>query len=173
MIQTNLVCSYDDKGRVYQHCKFMTPGAWVLMLGRGHISHYSEYVVYSTLSIYIILVAIVLRDYNAAFLYHRWFSFTVFYDGAVDIQIWAPLTRSQFKVSNTQVTVNARGPFVGKGLGPLNSLYPWMRYAYFVKISVVVHLKSLQTGGRTPGQTDRWRPIGDQKSSLEHSGQVR
>ena len=23
---------------------FMTPGAGVLMLGRGHISHYSEYV---------------------------------------------------------------------------------------------------------------------------------
>ena len=30
---------------------FMTPGAGVLMLGRGHISHYSEYVVSSTLPI--------------------------------------------------------------------------------------------------------------------------
>ena len=32
---------------------FMTPGAGVLMLGRDHISHYSENVVSSTLSIYI------------------------------------------------------------------------------------------------------------------------
>ena len=49
---------------------FMTPGAGVLMLGCDHISHYSEYVVSSTLSIYSTLVAIVLRDYDAAFLYH-------------------------------------------------------------------------------------------------------
>ena len=50
---------------------FMTPGAGVLMLGRGHISTYCEYVVFSTLSIYSTLVAIVFRDYDAAFLYHR------------------------------------------------------------------------------------------------------
>ena len=53
----------------------MTPGAGVLMLGRGHISHYSEYVVSSTLSIISKLIDIVLRDYDAAFLYHRRFSF--------------------------------------------------------------------------------------------------
>ena len=41
------------------------------MLGRDRISHYSEYVVSSTLSIYSTLIAIVLRDYDAAFLYHR------------------------------------------------------------------------------------------------------
>ena len=34
------------------------------------------------------------------------------YDGAVDIQIWAPLTRSQCKVSDIQVTVEACGPLV-------------------------------------------------------------
>ena len=45
---------------------FMTPG--VMMLGRGHIRHYSEDVLYSTLSIYSTLIAIVLRDYDAAFL---------------------------------------------------------------------------------------------------------
>ena len=50
---------------------FMTPGAGVLMLWRGHISNYSEYVVSSTLSICSTLIAIVLRDYDAAFLYHR------------------------------------------------------------------------------------------------------
>ena len=49
---------------------FSTPMAEVLMLGRGHISHYSEDVLYSTLSIYSTLIAIVLRDYDAAFLYH-------------------------------------------------------------------------------------------------------
>ena len=39
------------------------------MLGHGHISHYSEFVVSSTLSIYSTLVAIEL-DYDAALLYH-------------------------------------------------------------------------------------------------------
>ena len=46
---------------------FMTHWAWVLMLGRDHISHYSEYVVSSTLSIYSTLIAILLRDYDAVF----------------------------------------------------------------------------------------------------------
>ena len=49
----------------------MTTGTGVLMLGYGHISHYSEYVVFSTLSTYSTLAAIGLRDNNAAFLYHR------------------------------------------------------------------------------------------------------
>ena len=38
--------------------------------------------------------------------------FHLFYDGAVDIQMWALLTRSQCKVSDTQVTVKACGPLV-------------------------------------------------------------
>ena len=42
---------------------FNTPRAGVLMLGRGRISHFSEYV----LSIYSTLIAIMLRDYDAAF----------------------------------------------------------------------------------------------------------
>ena len=82
------------------------------MLGRGHISHFSGYVLSSTLSIYSTLIAIVLRDYDAAFRYHSWFS--LFYDGAVDIQIWALLTRSPCKVSDTQVTVKACGPLVNE-----------------------------------------------------------
>ena len=45
------------------------------MLGHGHISHFSEYVLSSTLSIYSTLIAIVLRDYDAAFRYHSGFSF--------------------------------------------------------------------------------------------------
>ena len=46
--------SNDDQGRVYQNCKF-------------HISHYSEYALSSSLSVYFTLIAIVLKDYNAAF----------------------------------------------------------------------------------------------------------
>ena len=53
----------------------MTPGAGDLMLGHGHLSHYNEDVLYSTLKIYSILIAILLRDYDAAFLYHHRFSF--------------------------------------------------------------------------------------------------
>ena len=49
---------------------FNTPMAEVPMLGRGHISHFSEYELSSTLSIYSTLIAIVLRDYDAAFRYH-------------------------------------------------------------------------------------------------------
>ena len=45
--------------------------------------------------------------------------FHLFYDGAVDIQIWALLTRSQCKVSDTQVTVKACGPLV--------DTYDWLR----------------------------------------------
>ena len=59
---------------------FTTPGAWVLILGRGHISHFSEYVVSSTLSIYSTLVAIVYISFTIVDL-------QLFYDGAVDIQI--------------------------------------------------------------------------------------
>ena len=36
----------------------------------------------------------------------------LFYDGAVDKQIWALLTRSHCKVSDTQATVKACGPLV-------------------------------------------------------------
>ena len=42
------------------------------------------------------------------------FDFQLFYDGAVDIQILAPLTRSRCKVSDTKVTVKACGPLVFK-----------------------------------------------------------
>ena len=38
--------------------------------------------------------------------------FHLFYDGAVDLQIWALLTRIQCKVSDTQVTIKACVPLV-------------------------------------------------------------
>ena len=47
---------------------FIINGAGGLMLGRGYISHHSEYALSSSLSIYITLIAIVLSEYNAAFL---------------------------------------------------------------------------------------------------------
>ena len=49
---------------------FMASVAGVHMVGRGHISHYNDYGLSSTLSIYSTLVAIVLRDYTVAFLCH-------------------------------------------------------------------------------------------------------
>ena len=49
---------------------FMTPGAGVHMLRCDHISHYSEYALSSTLSIYCKLIAFVIRDYDAIFLCH-------------------------------------------------------------------------------------------------------
>ena len=60
---------------------FNTPIAEVLMLGRGHISHFSEYVLSSTLSIYSTLIAIVLSDYDAAF--DTIVDFHLFYDGVL------------------------------------------------------------------------------------------
>ena len=38
--------------------------------------------------------------------------FNSFYDGLVDMQIWAPVTRSQCKVSDIQVTIKAFGPLI-------------------------------------------------------------
>ena len=38
--------------------------------------------------------------------------FYVFYDGAIDMKIWALLTRSQWGVFDTQVIIKARGPIV-------------------------------------------------------------
>ena len=66
-----------------------------------------------TISLYSTLIVIVLRGYGAAFLSHCWFLFILWY-GAVDIQIWALLTWSQCKISDTQVTVKACGPLVSK-----------------------------------------------------------
>ena len=39
-VQTKLVYSDNDQGRAYQNCKFhMSPGAGVLVLGCGYLSH--------------------------------------------------------------------------------------------------------------------------------------
>ena len=49
---------------------FITIGAGDPMLVRDYISHYSEYALSSTLSIYITLIIVTGRVYNAAFLCH-------------------------------------------------------------------------------------------------------
>ena len=69
----------NDQGRLYQNCNFHDPQGWGSDLRRYHISYYSEYVLSSTLSIYSTLITIVIRDYDAAFLFHRWFSFLLWW----------------------------------------------------------------------------------------------
>ena len=65
---------------------FMTPRPGVLMLGHGHISHYSVHVLSSTLLIYSTLIAIVITKGIMMLLSYSIVDFH-FYDGAVDIQI--------------------------------------------------------------------------------------
>ena len=60
---------------------FITIRAGSFMQGLGYISHYNEYALSSTLSINIILIAIVCSEYNAII------DFYSFYDGAADMQI--------------------------------------------------------------------------------------
>ena len=50
------------------NCKFHDPWGWGFHPRGGHVSHYSEHALSSSLSIYSTVVAIVLRDYHAAFL---------------------------------------------------------------------------------------------------------
>ena len=63
------------KGGSAKIVNFFTVGAGGFMLGRGYMRHNSKYALSSTLSIYIILIAIVLSWYNAAFLCYCWVSF--------------------------------------------------------------------------------------------------
>ena len=83
---------------------FMTPVAGVLMLECGHISH----IIFYSINIQHIDCYCVMLSYTMV-------DFHLFYDEAVDIQIRAPLIRSQCKVSDTQVTVKACGPLVLQG----------------------------------------------------------
>ena len=68
--------------------------------------------------------------------------FHLFYDGAVDIQIWALLTRTQCKVSDTQVTVKACRPLVWLcKLVNLSYMYTYLlslytKYTVYILISI-------------------------------------
>ena len=88
----------------------ITPGSGVLMLGRGHISHIVK--MYYPLLCQYTAHSLLLCEGIMMLLSYTMVDFHLFYDGAVDIQIWALLTRSQCKASDTQVTVNACWPLV-------------------------------------------------------------
>ena len=81
---------------VYQNCKFHDPQGCGSVVRRGH-RIYVIYIFYS-INIQHIEGIMMMLTYSIVD-----FHLPVFYDGAVDIQIWAPLTR----VSDTQVTVKA------------------------------------------------------------------
>ena len=87
----------------------MIPGAEVFVKERDHISHKVE-MHYLLLTIYSTLIAILLRDYNAAF--YTIVDIYLFYDLAHDMQISTLLTRHHCRVSYTQVTVQVHVPFV-------------------------------------------------------------
>ena len=97
----------------------MTPREGVLMLGRGHISHYSEYASSS-------INRIIFYQYIAHWLLYYWgiimlFSYDIvdfhlFYDGDIDMLIWIMLIRNQYRVSAIQVTVKAYGPLLRKNV---------------------------------------------------------
>ena len=82
---------------------FITIGAEGFMLGRGGISHYSEYKLSYTLSIYVSLI--VKGMYTTV-------DFYLFYDLAAVKQICALLARRQCRASDTQETVKALGLLV-------------------------------------------------------------
>ena len=69
----------------------------------GHLSHIVKYIIFYSINIQ--YIANVLGVYGAAFLaiVESYFS----YDGAVHMQISAPLTKSQRRVSDTRVIVKA------------------------------------------------------------------
>ena len=89
---------------------FMNPGAGVLVLGHGHISqivkmHYLLLHQYTPRWL-LFYIGIIMLLSNAIVDYF------FLNDVAVDMQIWALLTRSWCRVSDTQVTVKACGPLV-------------------------------------------------------------
>ena len=92
-----------------QIVNFMTPGARVLMLGCGHISHIVN--IFHSFNIQHIDCYCVKGLWCCFPIPYGWFSFILRW-GCWYIQIWAPLTRNQCKVSDNQVTVKACGPLV-------------------------------------------------------------
>ena len=105
---------------------------------------YSEYVLSSTLSINFTLIDIVLKDYDAAFLYHCWILFTLWW--AVDIQIWALLTRNQCKVSDNQENVKACWPLVCNGWTyfPVDPLRVYITKAVWYQVGNMFYLMTPQ-----------------------------
>ena len=86
---------------------FITHAAEVFILGYDHIIHYSVHSLlpyqYTAHLLLLYWGIIMLLSYPIVDSY-------LFYDGVVDMQLWFLLTRSQCRVSDTQVTVKVCGP---------------------------------------------------------------
>ena len=96
-----------------QIVKFHDPWGRGSNVRHGHISHivnmyYLLLYQYTAHWLLLCLGIMMLLSYTN----YTMVDFHLFYDGAVDIQIWALLTRIQCKVSDTQVTVKACGALV-------------------------------------------------------------
>ena len=78
MRQTKYVVRMTKEGST-KIVTFMTSRAGFLMLDVAILVFYSEYVLSSTLSIYSTLIAIVWRDYDAAYLFIFWFLFILWW----------------------------------------------------------------------------------------------
>ena len=109
----------------------MTPAAEVLMLRFCHTSHYSDHALSSTLSIYSTLIAIVLRDNNAAFLCNCWFLFILWWD------CWAPLKSLKYSGDRSGLWVSCIKChwFPQQRIFPLFFLFFWK--AWFLGLSAV------------------------------------
>ena len=101
--------SNDDQGRVYQIVNIMTHGDRVLILARAWPytgkSLWRICIIFYYINIWHIYGIIMLLS-NAIV------DFYLFYNGVVHMIIWVPLTRSQCRVSDAQVTPIACGPLV-------------------------------------------------------------
>ena len=100
--KTNEVYGNIDQGWVYQNCKWLDPRGRGSCAGAWPYKSHGECSLHPNLSYTAHWLLLVLRDYNATFLCHFWFFFL--WRVPVDMQIWALLTRSQCRVSDTQVT---------------------------------------------------------------------
>ena len=78
--------------------------------------------------------------------------FHLFYDGAVDIQIWALLTRSQCNFSDTQVTVKACGPLVFKS----PSLFGILNFKHLASYACMYHVEKKKAACRKRQQLFSW-----------------
>ena len=74
--QTKYIVMITNEGSI-KIVSFITPGAGVLVLGCGHISHLVK--MHYFLKYLLYFYAIVLRDYGVAFLYQCWFSFILWW----------------------------------------------------------------------------------------------
>ena len=74
--------------------------------------------------------------------------FYLFYDGAAEMQIWAPLTKGQCRVSDPHVTIKALGPLVFSQTGRVSvldrsqtlQLHRYRSHAWQLHVPVCTHI---------------------------------